>query len=449
MTAAGQIQDLRSSDGLPYAAGAFLTDTEAHLRKLAEAWRHIRHRQAAGAELHNVSGLERGLPLPDPASGLLDDEWSGALHGERVRELGLAHLGGTADRHDIMVTNRLTAALFAAMQVTVRPGDTVIGVSPAYSHPAIVRAVRDAGGHFVDTVGVAGFEAALRAHPGASVVTLTRLAVTYDILGADDLRHVVDLAHAHGAVVVVDDAGGARVGPAVAGQPRTLELGADLGATGLDKYGVIGPRVGLLGGRADLVARVRARCYELGTECRPVLYPAVANCLESYRPERVRELVGSTRRVGAALRARLGDALVEETPFITRIPGEAIAAELSRRAAAEPSGGSGGESSGRVGDGLSRPVGGRPVTVAPIEATALLAMAMLRDRGLLTVHFAGLPPGTSALLIKFLPPETIGLLGGPDAFAAAVDGSLTRAASALADEDAVRHLLFGPPAAAA
>jgi L-seryl-tRNA(Ser) seleniumtransferase len=423
MTAADQIQDLRSSDGLPYAAGAFLTGTEAHLRKLAEAWRHIRHRQAAGAELHNVSGLERGLPLPDPASGPLDDEWSGALHGERVRELGLAHLGGTADRHDIMVTNRLTAALFAAMQVTVRPGDTVIGVSPAYSHPAIVRAVRDAGGHFVDTVGVAGFEAALRAHPGVSVVTLTRLAVTYDILGADDLRHVVDLAHAHGAVVVVDDAGGARVGPAVAGQPRTLELGADLGATGLDKYGVIGPRVGLLGGRADLVARVRARCYELGTECRPVLYPAVANCLESYRPERVRELVDSTRQVGAALRARLGDALVEETPFITRIPGEAIAAELTRRAA------------------------GGPVAVAPIEATALLAMAMLRDRGLLTVHFAGLPPGTSALLIKFLPPETIGLLGGPDAFAAAVDDSLTRAASALADEDAVRHLLFGPPAA--
>ncbi|MFC4116850.1 hypothetical protein [Nonomuraea zeae] len=418
MTAAEQIQDRSSSDGLPYEPGAFLTGTEAHLRKQAEAWRHIRRRRAEGAGLHNVSGLERGLPQQD--SGDLDDEWSGALYGERVRDLGLAHLGGTADLDDVMVTNRLTAALFAAMQVTVRPGATVIGVSPAYSHPAIVRAVRDAGGHFVDTVGAAGFEAALREHPEVSVVTLTRLAVTYDILGEDDLRRVVELAHARGAVVVVDDAGGARVGPAVAGQPRTLELGADLGATGLDKYGVIGPRVGLLGGRADLVARVRARCYELGTECRPVLYPAVANCLESYRPERVRELVGSTREVGAALRARLGDALVEETPFITRIPGEAVAAELSRRA------------------------GGGAVTPAPIEATALLAMALLRDHGLLTVHFAGLPPGTAALLIKFLPPETIAVLGGPDAFAAAVDDSLDRAASALTGEDAVRLLLFGP-----
>jgi L-seryl-tRNA(Ser) seleniumtransferase len=84
------------SDGLPYEPGAFLPDTEAHLRKLAEARRHIRRRHAAGAPLHNVSGLERGLPLPaDLDTQLLDDEWAGALYAEAVRDLGLAHLGGT------------------------------------------------------------------------------------------------------------------------------------------------------------------------------------------------------------------------------------------------------------------------------------------------------------------------------------------------------------------
>ena len=65
------------------------------------------------------------------------------------------------------------------------------------------------------------------------------------------------------------------MGPAILDQPRTLALGVDLGATGLDKYGVCGPRVGLLGGRSDLVAAARARAFELGSECRPVLYPAV------------------------------------------------------------------------------------------------------------------------------------------------------------------------------
>jgi L-seryl-tRNA(Ser) seleniumtransferase len=249
---------------------------------------------------------------------------------------------------------------------------------------------------------------------------LTRLAVTYEALPEEDLHRVVDLAHSRGLLVVLDDAGGARVGPAVLGQPRTLELGVDLGATGMDKYGLAGPRVGLLGGRADLVARVRARAFELGSECRPMLYPAVVRSLEGYRPELVRELVASTREVGQALRERLGD-WVEHTPFITRLPGEAIRAELARRA------------------------GAGSVELAAIEATAALAMVLLRDHGLLTVHFAGMPPGTAALLIKFLPASTIAAVGGARAFAAAVDDSLDEAAKVVTDPAALRRLLCGDP----
>src|SRR5882757_7000138 len=179
--------DRVTAHGLPYAAGEILTDTQAHLRKLDEARRHIRHRHAAGLPLHNVSGLERGLVLPDGVDPwALDDEWAGALYAEAVHDLGLAHLGGVAGQHDIAVTNRLTAALFAALQVTVRPGSTVIGVSPSYSHPAVVRAVADAGGRLVDTAGVAAFEEALRSSIDVSVVVLTRLAVTYDALSAED-----------------------------------------------------------------------------------------------------------------------------------------------------------------------------------------------------------------------------------------------------------------------
>jgi L-seryl-tRNA(Ser) seleniumtransferase len=411
---------------LPYQPGAFLPDTEAHLRKLAEAWRHILRRRAGGLPLHNVSGLERGLPGGDLDQEWLDDQWAGALYADEIRDLGLDHLGGRPGDHDVAYANRLTAALLAAMQTTVRPGSTVLGVSATYSHPAVVRAVRAAGGHFVDTAGVETFEQELDRHDDVSVVALTRLAVTYDALTDEEVRRVVERAHAGGALVVVDDAGGARVGPAMLKQPRTLELGVDLGATGLDEYGVSGPRVGLLGGRADLVARARARSVESGSECRPVLYPAIARSLRSYRPERVRTLVVSTCEVGAALQRRLGDDLVHETPLIFRLPGEAIAAELARRA--KPSSGAG------------------EVRLAPVEATALLAMTLLRDHGLLTVHFAGLPPGTSALLVKFVPPEAVAALGGADAFAAAVDDALQQASVALTDEESVGQLLFGPPA---
>ena len=409
-----------TTTGLPYSPGAVLSDTQDHLRKLAHAWRHIRRRREEGLALYNLSGLERGLRTPETLDDwVLDDEWSGALYSPRIRALGLDHLGGDPDSHDIVVTNRLTAALYAAFQVTVEPGSTVIGVSPSYSHPAVVRGVRDAGGRLIETVGVEEFERELERRDDVTVVVVTRLAVTYDALSTTDLERIVQRAHEAGAVVVADDAGGARVGPAILDQPRTLALGVDLGATGLDKYGVCGPRVGLLGGRSDLVAAARARAFELGSECRPVLYPAVEKCLSGYRPQRVRDLVDSTRVVGRRLLERLGD-WVEETPFITRLPGDRILARMrDQNPDIQPD-------------------------LAPIEATALVAMNMLADNGFLTVHFAGLPPGTDALLIKFLPPETIAEIGGADVFAEAVDTAVTRASRQAVSREAVQEVLFGP-----
>src|SRR6266498_1245792 len=119
-----------------------------------------------------------------------------------------------------------------------------------------------------------------------ALVDLTRLAVTYELLAVDDIRAIVKLAHDKGAIVYVDDAGGARVGPASFDQPKMLELGVDIGATGLDKYGTLGPRFGLMGGDCALVARVRAKAFECGLECRQMLYPAVVRTLERYSPKR-------------------------------------------------------------------------------------------------------------------------------------------------------------------
>ena len=115
-----------TTTGLPYSPGAVLSDTQDHLRKLAHAWRHIRRRREEGLALYNLSGLERGLRTPETLDDwVLDDEWSGALYSPRIRALGLDHLGGDPDSHDIVVTIRLTAALYAAFQVTVEPGSTV------------------------------------------------------------------------------------------------------------------------------------------------------------------------------------------------------------------------------------------------------------------------------------------------------------------------------------
>ena len=388
---------------LPYERGDLLPDTSADLAKLRAAWRIVERRRADGT-LFNLTGLERSLDVDPAALDVLDDDLAPALVGERLTELALEHLGGVPGRDDVFVANRLTAAVVAAMQVLVTPGATVVGVSPSYTHPAVVRAVRLAGGEFADGGAV----------ESADLIVLTRLAVTYEALDLEQIEAVTSL----GVPVFVDDAGGARVGPAIFGQPRTLELGAIAGATGLDKYGTTGPRLGLLAGRAELVARIRARATELGLEARPMLWPAVVRSLEQYRPERVRELVDATTAVGDALEARLRG-VVTRTPVAAKLEADDVLREAATRAGLQAA----------------------DCPLVAYEATAALAMLLLRDHGVLTVHFAALPPGTSALLLKFLPPETLERFGGADALARVVDESLDELSRVVGSRDALAELL--------
>jgi L-seryl-tRNA(Ser) seleniumtransferase len=148
-----------------------------------------------------------------------------------------------------------------------------------------------------------------------------------------------------------------------------------------------------------------------------MLYPAVVASLERYDPSRVRALVESTRELGAALAARLGP-LVHETPVSVQLRGEDVLEHVLARA------------------------GATETPLVPYEATAALAMLLLLDHGVLTVHFAAVPPGTSALLLKFIPRELLDRFGGAERFAAAVEDALGRLAEVAGDEHAVRRLLF-------
>jgi L-seryl-tRNA(Ser) seleniumtransferase len=87
--------------------------------------------------------------------------------------------------------------------------------------------------------------------------------------------------------------------------------------------------------------------------------------------------------------------------------------------------------------------GVRRAPIVPFEATAALSMIMLRDHGMLTVHFVGLPPGGGDILFKFIPPAILARFGGAEKFAAAVDASLTTLGRMLADPERIRALLFG------
>ena len=406
--------------GLSYARGEILPGTADDIVKLKTAWAHIRRRRNELGEnsVYLLSGLERNLQLDEVDLTVMDDEIASALFSDDVTALGLEHLGGNADQHDVFVFNRLTAALLTAADVMIKPGDTVIGVSPRYSHPAVQRAVAHGGGNFTDTVGLGGFREELARHEKIDVVFITRLSVSYELLPEAELHEIVRLARSRGAMIMVDDAGGARVGPACFSQPKLLELGVDVGATGMDKYGTTGPRLGLLGGNKDLVAKIRARAYEMGVEARQMLYPAVVQSLRNYSPDKVRERVVLTKEVGGHLKRLLGDNRVMETPVIVQLTADDILEMAMERG------------------------GIKKVPCVPYEATAGLAMIMLRDFGIVSVHFAGLPPGTAALMIKFLPPETVAQFGGPQVLAEAIDESLTSLALTMQSEGALEELLL-------
>jgi L-seryl-tRNA(Ser) seleniumtransferase len=404
---------------LSYARGNILTSTEDDFQKLQLAWSLIRDKGAANVFV--LTGLDHKMPLAAEDLEFADDEIGPALSFERLKALTLDHFGGTPDKHDFAVFNRLTGATMATHLTLVKPGDTVIGVSETHSHPSVLRAAAQAGARFIDTAGLAAFRDAItRERP--VLVVLTRLAVTYDLMPLDAIEIVVRLAHDKGAVVYVDDAGGARVGPAAFEQPKTLELGVDIGATGLDKYGTQGPRFGLLAGRKDLVGQIRAKGFEFGMEARQALYPAVVRTLEGYSPARVRALIDSTKSIAAELRPLLGNRL-RETPTTVQIAADDILDIAMERG------------------GLS----GAP-PVVPYEASAALSMLLLRDHNMLMVHFVGLPPGTADLLIKFVPPETLARFGGPQKYADAVNTSLTKVGKLLRDPAELRRVLLGDEA---
>jgi L-seryl-tRNA(Ser) seleniumtransferase len=401
---------------LAYARGRILATTEDDFRKLRHAWSIIRRH---GPEsIFVFTGLEHGLAMTADEIQWADDELAPAIYLDRLKTLTLQHLGGSEEFHDVAVFNRLTGATLATHLTLVQPGDVVIGVSASHSHPTVIRAARLAGARFVDATGADDFVRALDREPKVALVVLTRLAVTYELMPLEAIRTVVKLAHDRNARIYVDDAGGARVAPAAFDHPRMLELGVDVGATGLDKYGTIGPRFGLMAGDKDLVARIRAKGFECGLEARPMLYAAVVRTLEQYRPERVRELIASTKRVADALRPIFG-ARLHETPTTAQLLADDLLTIAMERG------------------GVKEP------PIVPYEAAAAFCMILLEEHRILTVHFVAMPPGTANILFKFVRPETLERFGGPEKFAQAVDAAVTRLGTLLREPARIAPLLFG------
>lgn len=407
---------------LPYARGEILSSVEADYREVRVARAHLRERieDMGRAAVFNFTGLERGFPAETGDMEGMDDELAPALYGADLDARALEHLGGTPGTHDVFLANRMTAGTMSAFLTLVDPGETVIGVAPNRSHASVIRSADMAGANFVDATGPGELADAVETHADVSLVALSRMDVTYQHFPDAVVDEIVEIAHDAGAPVYMDDAAGGRVIPAIFGGPKSLETGVDVVSTGLDKYGVFGPRLGLMGGDEELVSRIRTRAWKLGLEARPVLTIPALRSLERYDPATVRELVQTTKTIGEALTTEVGP-IVDETDVIVVLSGEDLLGTAMARA------------------DLEEP------PIVPFEATAAVSMLLVRDYGAITVHFAGIPSGTSDFLVKFIPPATLNRFGGPEAFATAVNDAIETLAHLLTDPGGVRDLLLGFP----
>ena len=400
-----------------YARGAILCSSAAEIRRL-------RHAQSIAAQVVAERGIEaiaiftgnpRYFPVkPDDLSELCE-EWVGpGLFADEMTEVATQHFGGG---DTVAITNRTSAGIVAAI-LALSDGKPVVSVVPAgdRSHASVIRGCRLAGVKLLEVDGQDDIEAAMQDRPALVIVTTVTSALAR--LPDDQTRRAIDAGKAAGATVFMDEAYGARLRPVLHGGAQSLTMGADFAITNADKAGLSGPRAGILCGQSDPVLATLAKASELGQEARAPIAAGAMRSLQAFDPEDLRHEARDGQAIADALeeawaagtvhRSDLGPMLGEEDVL------ERVMAQAGRTRAA----------------------------IVPAEATAAIAMILLRDHGVLTVNTHGAPGGRVSLRLK----PTAGALdtvGGAANLATALDAAIEEVAERIDDHDWFAQTLLG------
>lgn len=407
-----------------YARGRILATPADDVRRLAHALSLTRERVAArGADsLAIFTGMSGDLGI-GPADMALCNEWIGAaLGGDELRRAALAHLGGS-DADGFCMLARTSAAMVTWL--TLKASDAgVISVVPdgGRSHPSVRMGAALARSRLVE-IPVDRFDDRVLAATGATCVVVTAVTSSLERLSDDELRQVVDLAHDRHAVVLVDDAYGARLRPVLFGGSPSLSFGADVVVTNSDKAGLRGPRAALVAGRADLVLEMATWAAERGMDARPPIMAGALRALRSFDPDDLRREAAGGRHLGRSLAGVLGADVVAQGilgPTITEEDALGLVGTFGAPRAHEH--------------------------LVPCEATAAIGMVLLRRFGIVTVNTHAQPGARVSLRLKPVLGH-LALAGGADAVSAKVRDAVAEVATIAEQPDAMRRLLGLDPAA--
>lgn len=407
-----------------YARGGILRSSldEARRYKHCQAITVERVREHGVSSIAVFTGSLRAFPIAHEDQDTICAEWLGpGLHAEEIKSAALGHLGGRPD-HGIAFFNRTSAGIIAAVN-SLACGNPVVSVVPANgkSHASVVRGCALTGVPLIEVQENLNWREAIT-HHRPKLILITTVTSSLDILDDATTEQVIDFGHEMGARIMLDEAYGTRLRPALMGGRPSLAFDADLAITNCDKSGMQGPRAGLMGGVPELIDRVQSRAFELGMEARPPLIAAAFRALQHYRPEQLVEEARKNAALTTALRTALPSIAVQHTALGPLLSEESVLSEMMRI---------GGLRSGKP-------------PIVPCEATTALGVFMLRDHGILTTNTHGQPGASVTLRLK----PTSGALervGGVEGVVAAVCRSMEAAADAMREPAAFHELFFGEP----
>jgi L-seryl-tRNA(Ser) seleniumtransferase len=404
-----------------YARGGILSGPEQEVAKLRFGRRLVRERlEQHGPEgLFDLTGLPRAWPLREDDLPKLESQLTFYTHFEgKAEPLALEYVKADPTRNDAVFINRVSAAALATMLALLKPGDTVISLSPlegSRSHPSIQRAVERVGAAFIEVVGFDAFRAAVEHQADPRMLVVTPITADKQHLDPEVYRRVIEYARQRNLILFADDAHmSARC--AFFGDPTGFQLGElDLMVFSSDKH-MIGPRAGVLVGRKDLIDRIRRVALEFGLESQSGQYVAIMRALEQYDPEAVRhagelihELLPRVQALYGAHRAYLAG------------PGVAIRGEDALEIALEIAGGDQPE-------------------LSALEAATLVSMRMLSHHGLATVSAMSMPGSAPVVRIMMF---RDGRRAGVERILAALEDGFQTLASVLKEKDAARPMIVG------
>jgi L-seryl-tRNA(Ser) seleniumtransferase len=407
---------------LGFARGNILGSPSDDLSRFLKAQDLVRQKVLRGkrGSLGIFTGNLRDFPIA-PSDLPMAEEWVGpAIFGQRLEDAIRLHLGASPTA-ETAVFNRTSGGLVAAV-VAIATGGLVIALTqpPSSPHPSLFRGVSLARAE-VRLVQTVDELTTLTSRRKPDLLVVTSVSSELDVIPNAELERAAEWSASHDIPCLLDDAYGARLRPVLFSGAKSLAFGATLAITNNDKVGLNGPRAGFMAGRRDLVRSIYACACELGQEARAPIALGVLTAIELYDPADLLEECRQAEIVSDALARVLGPSGddMRRTPLGPTLTADTIlhiALSRAGRHAAQ-------------------------AQIVPCEASAALAMILLRDHGILLVAASGTPGARPSIRIK----PTSGALnnvGGAAAVASSVNAALDELADKIDDPRAIRRLLF-------